>query len=535
MLINLSVESFKSIGKETSISMVPGRSRSLQDHILDGDVLKTCAIFGENGSGKSTIVQSLNYLKDSIQRKRRESGKCLLKDNPNGTMTVIDMVIACSDDPIDRIIRSPGMTVISDGNGPKKDHIYRYRVGIGPSEVMSEKVWYLEGTHEHLIFDSDREKETLTRFKELPEEEQMDCDIRASKLGSELVKRIRRMNELTAMKNKAVSEGIINLETGIITRNYVGRFKDIDTEIETTRSEYEDIKREYNSNEEKRYTNLRKPRRSDGKLLIPTNSESFEIKTGPELTEVEGDAKRAIRRWIVNTLKVVDTQGYILESLDSDELRKLSTIIARFDIGIDGVIWEEITEPSEVWTIVSEFDAESRMKTRIPGVSHVIDTSYTTSTPRGIFKVVCHDGSNSLYQLKTVHRNGDRFPLNMESDGTRRVIELASVLLPSERDHVYVIDELDYRLHPVLIKKFLKMFYACESRGRKQLIFTTHETNLMSRDMFRLDEIWLAEQDEDGSSGYYCVGDMGKRITKRLDDLYLKDRILGGVPEIRDP
>ena len=255
-----------------------------------------------------------------------------------------------------------------------------------------------------------------------------------------------------------------------------------------------------------------------------------------EMTQSERDAQMAIRNWVLNTLEIIDTRGFVLESLDSNELRKLSSIVSKFDTGVEEILWEEVVESMEAWSIMN--DARYSTHRDSGGLfvnGYNIDTSYSFSNTRGIFKIESHRGINSLFQLVTRHKDGKTFPINMESDGTRRVIELASILIPTNEDHVYFVDELDYRLHPVLVKKFLEMFYQCEGKGRKQIIFTTHETNLMSRDLFRLDEIWMAEQDDDGSSEYLCVADMGKKITKRLDELYLKDRILGGVPEIRDP
>ena len=137
MLISLSVENFKSIKNEASISLLPGRYRSLQDHVLEGDILKTCAIFGENGSGKSTIVQAMNYLRCAITKKYCESGECLLYNNGKNHPVIIDMVMSCRTNEIDRIIRNYEIQYVRNGLNliPTRDQIFRYRVHIDPTST----------------------------------------------------------------------------------------------------------------------------------------------------------------------------------------------------------------------------------------------------------------------------------------------------------------------------------------------------------------------------------------------------------------
>lgn len=543
MLISLSIENFKSIGKEASISMLPGRYRSLQNHVLEGDILKTCAIFGENGSGKSTIIQALNYLRCAILGNYSKSGECLLHKDGKKHPIIMDLVMSCRINLIDRIIRDSGT---SDKLGlnmiSPNDHVFRYRVQINPdsSTVFDEKIWYIEGTHELLIFDSN-EDDTIESTDEVSHEAFMEEDRLIDDKRKELNSLIKKMNELRLIKNEAtISSGEMDLEDSIIRENFKVRINNIDAEIESTEQQYKELSIEFNDlkkHHQQIYKKWGNPNRPVIKnLLISHASHNIGVKPDYELTQSELDAQMAIRTWLLNTLEIIDTHGLVLESLDSNELRKLSTIVSKFDTGVEEILWEEIVEPMEVWSIMNEtqYSIQERPRRRMVDI-YDVDSSYSFSTASGIYKIENHRGINNLYQLVSRHKDGKTFPINMESDGTRRIIELASILIPTNEDHVYFVDELDYRLHPVLVKKFLDMFYQCESKGHKQIIFTTHETNLMSRDLFRLDEIWMAEQDDDGSSEYLCVADMGKKITKRLDELYLKDRILGGVPEIRDP
>ena len=71
-----------------------------------------------------------------------------------------------------------------------------------------------------------------------------------------------------------------------------------------------------------------------------------------------------------------------------------------------------------------------------------------------------------------------------------------------------------------------------DKNSRSQLIFTCHDTNLLTQELFRRDELWLVERDKFSESNIYSIGDF-KDVKKnnRLDNLYIQGR-LGGTPRI---
>ena len=66
-------------------------------------------------------------------------------------------------------------------------------------------------------------------------------------------------------------------------------------------------------------------------------------------------------------------------------------------------------------------------------------------------------------------------------------------------DKVYVIDEIERSIHPMTIKEIMTKL-ALDENVKGQLIFSTHESNLLDQSIFRPDEIWFAQKDFDGSS-----------------------------------
>ena len=137
--------------------------------------------------------------------------------------------------------------------------------------------------------------------------------------------------------------------------------------------------------------------------------------------------------------------------------------------------------------------------------------------------------------LKTKHFNSNSlFDLDEESDGTNRLFELSPVFeqLIHEGNIVYLIDELERSMHPLLAKELLKMFSSSKT-NKSQLIFTTHESHLLDDEFLRRDEIWFTEKKTDGSTEFYPLSNFNPRGDKVLERGYLQGRY-GGIPFLGD-
>ncbi|MEL1246356.1 AAA family ATPase [Flavobacterium sp. DGU11] len=137
--------------------------------------------------------------------------------------------------------------------------------------------------------------------------------------------------------------------------------------------------------------------------------------------------------------------------------------------------------------------------------------------------------------LKTKHFNtDDLFDFSEESDGTKRLFELSPAFeqLIFEGDVVYIVDELERSMHPLLAKELLRM-YSAANTFNSQLIFTTHESHLLDNDLLRRDEIWFTEKKTDGSTEFYPLSNFNPRGDKVLERGYLEGRY-GGIPFLGD-
>lgn len=150
------------------------------------------------------------------------------------------------------------------------------------------------------------------------------------------------------------------------------------------------------------------------------------------------------------------------------------------------------------------------------------------------------DGEIKARKLVTYHRSDTgkmiKFELSEESDGSKRVIDLLPAFLEigaAQSSKVYVIDEVDRSLHTLLTRQLLQGFLdSCASQSRAQLLLTTHDLLLMDQELFRRDEMWIAERDEGGNSTMLSFSEYKDvRSDKDIRKSYLQGR-LGGIPKI---
>jgi len=139
--------------------------------------------------------------------------------------------------------------------------------------------------------------------------------------------------------------------------------------------------------------------------------------------------------------------------------------------------------------------------------------------------------SKLMLKHKMVDCNDDvLFDTAEESDGTIRLMDLLPIVTKPEKEpRVYVIDELDRSLHPNLCYQLIQDFLA--KPGQSQLIVTTHESNLLTFDLLRRDEIWFVEKDERGATALYSLEEYTPRYDKDIQKGYLLGRF-GAIPII---
>jgi hypothetical protein len=234
-------------------------------------------------------------------------------------------------------------------------------------------------------------------------------------------------------------------------------------------------------------------------------------------------------RWFRSGLRTISPPADQLELatlLDVDPAFRsfLTDLVARVDVGISRVGVTKMKLPfSDI----------------LPGMAELLKGEEFSFAGAGIMVRMNEHGELEGFKITTSHgagRDAVPFDFDEESDGTQRLMQLATVLYRSHRSQppvIVVIDEIDRSLHPLLTRFFLQEFLRADGAASPgQLICTTHDTNLLDVNLLPPSSIWFVEKDRAGSSHLYSLDEFDASQLAALRDTeegYLAGRF-GAIP-----
>jgi len=248
------------------------------------------------------------------------------------------------------------------------------------------------------------------------------------------------------------------------------------------------------------------------------------------------DVFRPVFDWFANQLEIINPSSIFIpmEQFFSSESKlgsRIAEALEELDTGIVGIQLQE--EP---------FSTASLQPAELQNLENNVKEGRLLRFRQGkeVSFFSREDGEIKVRRIVSVHRGTDgkpvQLPMSAESDGTLRLLDLLPAfftLADASAKKVYVIDELDRSLHTTLTEYLIRLFLqSAGAAARSQILFTTHDVQLMSQDIFRRDEMWLVRHDAQGVSNLVSLGDFeGIRFDKDVRKSYLEGR-LGGIPHI---
>lgn len=224
--------------------------------------------------------------------------------------------------------------------------------------------------------------------------------------------------------------------------------------------------------------------------------------------EDDATISKSILNWFnqFNMIDGMEHDGYInftMKKMEEEAFRKkIIELVKTADIGIDDIQLEEEDMPIEA---IAKLPLPDDVKA----------------------KIINEKGWKSV-SLNTIHQKFDKdgqaignvvFELNEdESKGTRKFFAMSAPILDTLKNgKILIIDELDASLHPILTQYLIKLFHDEKINTEKaQLIFATHDTNLLKPELFRRDQIWLTEKDKYGATTIFSLAQF-KNVRKNED------------------
>lgn len=216
-------------------------------------------------------------------------------------------------------------------------------------------------------------------------------------------------------------------------------------------------------------------------------------------------------------------------SNDTNMLKAISDYAKAADFGIEDMQFEidskEVDEELEF-----PKDIPEGLKTALIQFMHVLSENSETKLKLGQIKATSfhqgqnENGSRQLYSLE----------LSDESDGTRKLMSIAPAIESAlKKGGVLLIDEIERELHPMLVDFIIAKFQSKTTNTKgAQIIFTTHNTELMNLELLRKDQFYFADKNRvDGSTELYSISEFSTKTSENIRKGYLLGKY-GATPDI---
>ena len=245
--------------------------------------------------------------------------------------------------------------------------------------------------------------------------------------------------------------------------------------------------------------------------------------------QLKGEKSNSIMGWFgeCNVLSGIDSEGYeaftlrmFLEHLNSAD--QVQEFFKTLQLGFTRFSVKEVGIPLEALDSVPQAIRSQLEKDVATG--SIVEPITTHNV---------YDENGIVIGERNFHKN------QMESEGTKKVIEISGPIFDTLNEgKTLIVDELDAKLHPLLTRNIVLLFMDPEkNRHGAQLIFATHDTNLLDLDIIRRDQIWFAEKDKVESTDIYSLVEFkdedGKKVRNDRDIKrdYIRGRY-GAIPFI---
>jgi len=252
------------------------------------------------------------------------------------------------------------------------------------------------------------------------------------------------------------------------------------------------------------------------------------------------DFFKPLREWFTNTLTIVHPSTRVWPLVryvhnDASFGSFLQKSLRWADIGISDIktFSQALSEAEQ-----KSFDAANSLEPDVlRGVLKLME-------PHGLggssfYPTLRKKGDFNVWDFNSTYEQNEPFLLEDESDGTVRLLDLIPVLYYARHNPVvFVVDELDRSLHTLLAQKLVEAFLALDKECSSQLIFSTHDTNLLDCNQLRPDCVWFVEKDKSGATRTYSLAEFKpeqlQELCGNLERGYLDGRF-GGIPFLGDP
>jgi AAA15 family ATPase/GTPase len=247
-------------------------------------------------------------------------------------------------------------------------------------------------------------------------------------------------------------------------------------------------------------------------------------KTRPEslfvsvLEQFDGSVSSEVVRWfedfyIISGITDIQYRNFTIKLFDAktDFRNWALKILSKFDISN--------VKLKEKESVISKNSHGSNADRVSESISEYLDRPKAASKKQVYF-------SHTFYGDDSKPAGEIDFPMQFESAGTQKLFYFLGPLYQAlNNGNTLIVDELDSRFHPLLTTLIIE-FFSNKNNKKAQLVFTSHDTSLLKKEIFRRDQIWFTEKDQYNSTQLYSL-DEYKEYYARKDASFAKDYLNG--------
>ena len=251
------------------------------------------------------------------------------------------------------------------------------------------------------------------------------------------------------------------------------------------------------------------------------------------VAQLNGEVSNKIQNWLKTNINVISglddaTTAYTIGRFQEQEefRKKIINFFKLINLGIEDIKMEE-----PVLDNLSKILPQKREDEKIASLIQELQKELKDRMKKG--------GDTREISINAFHKKFDKanklidtiaLDFELESKGTQKLFSLLGPWFDTlEKGKILIVDELDSRLHTKLTTELLKIFQSGINTKNAQLIFASHDTNLLRNDLLRRDQIWFTEKDDKGSTDLYSLVEykINQATSVRNDASFEKDYLIG--------
>lgn len=228
-------------------------------------------------------------------------------------------------------------------------------------------------------------------------------------------------------------------------------------------------------------------------------------------------------------LYTIDKVREILKE-DKDKSKKIKEFVNYFykhmNIGVTGILCNFSIKPENTKIFKKMLEDKEFLNKLLSKQKESFNSKFKIDLDKEDLLEIFLSENDNVYLVYETENGNIEIPIEQESEGIKKVFTLGMPIAEALcYNKIVIFDELEVGFHPLLSRKIIELFLS--EKNKAQLLFTTHNTNLLDLNLFRRDQIYFASRTKNTSFKTFIksLGEMqGVRKSADIEKAYLEGK-----------